>query len=217
MKRLKAKKPQAPPVQYARVDRIWPESTVVCLGSGPSLTAEDVESCRGRAKVIAIKDAIQACPWADVLYGCGRDASRWWQHYGEQLATFPGLRYTLDPVAAPWAQVLRETGAHGLELDPSALRHGQNSGYQAINLAVHLGAKRIVLLGYDMGHSPHGVKYFFGNRKRVPQVPSPFASFLLAFETLVAPLAQLGIRVLNASRQTALAMFPRVSLDEALA
>jgi hypothetical protein len=208
------KKPK-PAIAYARVDRIWPESTIVCVGSGPSLTADDVASCRGRARVIAVKDAIQACPWADVLYACGLDASNWWGHYGDTLASFPGLRYTLDPAATKWAQLLRNTGEFGLEPDPSGVRHGQNSGYQAINLAVHLGARRIVLLGYDMGHSPHGQKYFFGNRRHVIQVPSPFAKFIYAFETLVEPLARLGICVLNASRQTALTVFPRVPLEEA--
>jgi hypothetical protein len=33
------------------------------------------------------------------------------------------------------------------------LHHGQNSGYQALHLAVHFAAKRILLLGYDM-HAP---------------------------------------------------------------
>src|SRR5690349_14752114 len=32
----------------------WAGETVVCLATGPSLTAEDVASCRGKARVIAI-------------------------------------------------------------------------------------------------------------------------------------------------------------------
>src|SRR5690606_8383467 len=34
------------------VPRRWPNSTVVCLASGPSLTPEDVAFCRGKAPVI---------------------------------------------------------------------------------------------------------------------------------------------------------------------
>ena len=43
------------------------------------------------------------------------------------------------------------TGEEGLELDPTGLRNGQNSAYAAINLAVHMGARTVVLLGVDAG------------------------------------------------------------------
>ena len=141
---------------YATVPRSFPGETIVCLGSGPSLTADDVAYCRGRARVIAVKDAITMAPWADVLYACGLDVSGWWRHMGPRLTDFAGLRYTLDRAAASWAQVLELTGETGIETTPTGLRSGYNSGAQAINLAVHLGARTIVLLGYDCQKSPHG-------------------------------------------------------------
>lgn len=201
----------------ATVPRLWPDATAIVLASGPSLCAEDVDWCRGRAKVIAVKDAIRLAPWADVLYGCGADASRWWQHHGDSLADYAGLRFTLDPAAAKWATVLQNAGESGLERNPTALRTGKNSSYQAINLAVHLGAVRILLLGLDMSQSPHGQKYFFGDRPHPMQRPSPFDACLALFQTIVAPLAALGVTVINCSRQTALTCFPRMSLQAALA
>jgi len=197
------------------VPKSWPGETVVCIGSGPSLTVDDVSYCRGRAKVIAVKDAVRMAPWADVLYACGADRSFWWQRNGPALKDFTGLRYTLDPLAAPLATVLRSTGVEGLETEASGIRTGQNSGYQAINLAVHLGAARIVLLGYDMQPAPDGRDHFFGDHAHVGRVP--FFDLRQYFDSLVEPVRALGIRILNATRRTALDCFPRVSLAEALA
>lgn len=187
---------------------------MVCLGTGPSLTQEDVDACRGRAKVIAIKHAIDLAPWADALYASGSDRSEWWQRHGDRLAAFNGLRYTLDPEGRAWATVLRNDGITGLSADPGGLKHGRNSGYAAINLAAHLGAARIVLLGYDMDSDNTGRAHYFGAHwhGRTP----PFPTFIEMFTTIVEPLQALGIAVLNASRRSALTVFPRVSLDEAL-
>jgi hypothetical protein len=197
------------------VPRCFAGETIVCVGTGPSLTREDVEFCRGRARVIAIKHAVEYAPWADVLYAAGADGSQWWQRNGEAFEGFTGLRYTLDSEAAKWAQVLRWTGFNGLETDPGALKSGKNSGYSAINLAVHLGAKRIVLLGYDQEPDAKGREHFFGAHWH--KKPVPFQAFRPLFDTLIGPLAALTIQIVNASRHTALTCFPRLPLAEALA
>jgi hypothetical protein len=199
--------------EFGRVEKLWSESTVVILGSGPSLTRADVEFCQGRAKVIAVKHTISYAPWADCLYGAGADASRWWSSAGPNLTAYTGLRYTLDPRAAQWATVLKNTGESGFDPDPSCLRTGRNSGYQAICVAVHLGARRIVLLGFDMstarGH------HWFGEHQH--GIPPPVAAFIPFFDSLVAPLVERNIDVVNASRETELRTFPRVALEDALA
>jgi hypothetical protein len=200
------------------VPRLWPGSTIVCLASGPSLTAEDVEFCRGKARVLAVKDCIRLAPWADVLYGAGSDGGQWWPQNGPTLTDYPGLRFTLDPKAAPWATVLKQTGFTGIETDPSGLRTGKTSGYQAINLAVHLGASTIVLLGYDLQEGPQGKQRWFGAHPWPTRPWRELARMIApAFETATAPLRALGVRVINASRATALTCFERMPLAEALA
>jgi hypothetical protein len=177
-----------------------------------------VDFCRGKARVIAVKDAVRLAPWADVLYACGSDAGRWWPTYGPTLQDFAGLRFTLDPAAAAWATALKQTGFSGLETDPHGLRTGKNSGYQAINLAVHLGAARIVLLGYDLQQGPKGEQRWFGSH---PWQTRPWSelghAMLPLFETLVEPLAKAGVTVINATRRTALACLPRAPIERALA
>jgi len=196
------------------VPRLWPGETIVCLATGPSLTSADVDYCRGRARVIAVKNASDLAQWADAVYSADSDTTLWWKRNGDRLHAYSGLRYTLDPAAAKWATVLRNTGFTGLELDPSGLRTGKNSGYQAINLAVHLGAKRIILLGYDMQTGPKGEDHFFGAHPF--NARPPLAMFVPFFDTLVEPLRAAGVEILNASRVSALTCFPKVALVESL-
>jgi hypothetical protein len=194
---------------------LCPGGTVVCLGGGPSLTPEDVNRCQGQATVIAINDAYRLAPWADVLYAAD---ARWWKvHQG--VPSFAGLKYSLQPDAARWpgVQILQNTGSEGLELAPTGLRTGRNGGYQAINLAVSLGATRILLLGYDMQRLPGQPSHWFGEHPPTLRAYSPYEDFCVMFTMLVAPLQQVGVTVINCSRQTALTCFPRMPLEDALA
>lgn len=200
------------------VPRLWPAATVVCLASGPSLTREDAEYVRGRAHTIAINDAVQLAPWAEVLYS----SDNYWYVRQQGMRTFQGIKYAMSPRRngqhhpfSRWPEiyVLANTGETGLELEPTGLRTGRNSGYAAINLAVHLGARQIVLLGYDMSLGPRGEAHFDG---KVSRGPGHYHLFRESFRTLVEPLKALGITVVNCSRRTALTAFPRAELRGAL-
>lgn len=200
----------------ASVPVTWPGSTIVCLGTGPSLCQSDVDACRGRARVIAIKDAIRLAPWADVLYGAGADSSQWWQRKDNRplIEGFTGLKFSLDEQAKAVSTVLQFGPMDGLSTDPTKLALGHHSGYQAVNLAVLLGAARVLLLGYDLKPDAQGRDHFFGKH---PRGNTPTYSLMAGFDSMVAPLRALGVSVVNCSRDTALTTFPRLSLQEALA
>lgn len=199
-----------------KVPTLWPGETVVCIGTGPSLTQADVDLCRGRARVIAINDAFKLASWADVLYCCdGKFVNQY-----EGIRSFMGPKYSLTVNARRYPEWIRlaKRMDGGLSLDPSVLCTGGasngNSGFQAINLAVHFGATRILLLGYDM--SRHGGKsHWFGEHPK-GWLPSNYPAFVASFQSLVKPLARLGVEVINCSRVTALKTFPRMTIDEAL-
>lgn len=197
------------------VARLWPGEMFVCLGSGPSLTQADVDYCRGRARVLAIKNTVDLAPWADVLYGAGSDAggNTWWRRAGASLR-FEGLRYTLDPNARQYASLLTLGPEGGLTSDPAKLAHGHHSGYQAINLAIHLGASKVVLLGYDM-QATGGRHHYFGKHPHGKR--PPYDLFMKWFPSIVPALEERGVSVVNASRETALDLFPRMPIAEALA
>lgn len=198
------------------VPRLCPGGTVLCLGCGPSLSLVDVEHARSRVDAtIAVNDAWTLAPWADALMAS--DAAWWITH--DSLRQFPGLKYSLEKAALRCKNVvvLKRTGEEGLELDPTGLRTCRNSGGAAINLAVHFGAARVVLLGYDMS-MPKGTKreHFFGQHKFPLRGGSPYLMFRDAFAKMVQPLKDAGVDVVNCSRYTELDAFRKRDLREEL-
>ena len=95
----------------------------------------------------------------------------------------------------------------------NALRTGANSGYQAINLAVHMGAKRILLLGYDMQPTETG-SHWFGEHP--DGVEPSWMNMLQHYPSLVKPLKEKGVEVINCTQSTALEVFPRGKIEELL-
>jgi hypothetical protein len=205
------------------VPRLWPGQTICCIAAGPSLTRDDCAAVRGQMPVIAVNSVVHDfAPWADVLYACD---FQWW-NWHDGMPGFTGRKFSLSEKAGehwPDVTVLADTGVTGLELEPTGLRSGKNSGYQAINLAVHLGASRILLLGYDLQVGP-------GERRRChPDHPisedDPVAAlrrfrhrlsrWIEHYATLVGPLDTLGVEVWNCTRSTAMRCFPQMTLEVA--
>ena len=193
--------------RHALIPRVWSGETVVCAGTGPSLTKADLDACRGRARVIAVNDAYKLAPWADILYAC--DAKWWNWHKG--APDFQGRKYAMTDAAAKWpgVELLRNKGKRGLSLEADGICTGHNSSYQAINVAVLSGASRIILIGVDMSGD-----HFFGSHP--DKSKPPFKLALEAFPTLVEPLRDAGVEIFNCSRKTALTCFQRIPLEEAL-
>lgn len=196
------------------VPRDWEGQTAVCIATGPSLTQEDVDYVRGKAKVIAISDAILMAPWADVLYSCD---AKWWRHPSKHFGLkWDGLKVGLHSnIEFEKVNVLQYTTHSGFDERPTHLATGHNSGYQALHLAVHFGAKHIILLGYDMG-AAGGKTHFFGAHPDNLESNSPYKKFCSAFETLKEPLDNMGVTVVNCTRKSALKCFTKLPLRVAL-
>jgi len=183
----------------------WRGKTVVCIASGPSLTAEDCDLVHAaKLPTIVTNTSVKLAPWADVLMGFD---GAWWTKYGPELEWFHGLRTTCSNSGA-------KAGAIPMQKVVGFKAFG-NSGCAAISLAVLGGASRVVLLGYDVQHTD-GRKHWhedhpapLGNAKGVNAWPAKFAK--------VAEHADRHkVAIVNASRQTALTCFPRASLEAAI-
>ncbi len=202
---------------------LWPESPFVVVGAGPSLTQVDLDLVHEtvpRPRVIVVNNAYRLAPWADVLFAA--DAMWWRWQLGVPDADLPPLIYATQPTAVQWrptVQLLQATRGTGLTLDPGKLVSGGHSGAQAINLAVHLGARvsrRIVLLGYDMQQAPDGRQHFHEDH---PNGTHPtYAARLPGFCGLRTACDDLGITIVNCSPRTAIphTVIPRCTLDAAL-
>ena len=147
--------------------------------------------------------------------------SQWWRHH-DYCRAFTGERWTQSIGSNNWAQEAFENGlrvikcrhACELSLDPAYVNSGHNSGFQAFNIAVLRGAKRILLLGVDL-NSTFGA-HWFGEHPKPLKRPSPFATFIKAFNA-AAPVCQInGIEVINCSLISSLLCFPKRSLEDAV-
>lgn len=174
-----------------------------CFGGGPSLTAADVAACQGLDYTIAINDAVTLAPWASAVLG---GELKWWRWF-KGCPDFQGRKYSCHsevPKVYPDVTRLIPTGLDGCEWTPGHVRTGGNSGYVAIQMAAQQGATTILLLGYDM--QPAEQHHWHGEH---PDGSHP--NYVLCaprFESLVGPLAERGVTVINCSRRSALRAFP---------
>lgn len=203
--------------------------TFVIAATGPSFSLRQARSI-GIAKVrhpalqvMTVNDAVYPCWFADIAYAC--DAAWWREHRG--LAGFGGWKVRLflpglkgqDTNATPEypdIDTFYNSGVEGFDEDPSRIRNGGNSGYQATHIAAHLGAQKIILVGFDM-RNEGTLSHFFGEHPAtIRKRPIGMRIWVERFHRLHAELAKRKIVVLNASPGSALTDIRRVELDHAL-
>jgi hypothetical protein len=193
------------------VPPMWAGQTVAILASGESMSKEVADSVRLLGvPTIAINTTVELAPWADMLYAA--DAA-WWERHKAAAAQFSGAKVTCSDVSMPGVLRLRNTGKVGFDEDRSCVRTGGNGGYQAIHIAVHAGAARILLFGYDMrGGHWHG---------RHPEPlrnagESIYGRWIPQYQVLAPILRARGVEVLNCTPGSALRVWPIVRLEEAM-
>ena len=211
----------------------WDGETIVCIASGPSLCAEDLEAVReaveaGQARAITTNATAFSAPWASVHYGS--DAKWWTFHLPDGRLMFEDVRARCR--GEPWTTsggTHRHLGRQGMRFvrgisqqtglsrKPGAIHFGGNSGHAAIGLAYHFGAGRIILLGYDMqrtgGESHHHGDHPKGLGNPGGGILSVWAK---RYGALAEDLRRARVPTVNASRETALQCFPRAPIVEAL-
>lgn len=198
----------------------WSGKTALIVGTGPSATAAPLNIAKGLAKAIVIKQSWHLAPWADVLYGI--DKGWWIAHHG--APKFPGLKVSPSPTACrvyrlrqvtlrPFADILTrgEVGVIGCGLRTG----GGFSGFQAINLAVQFGAKRIILVGFDMNLAA-GAHWNSDERGVGRADKNRTESWRKSLDAAAPQLEELGVEVVNTSAKSSLKSFKIMSLEEAL-
>lgn len=192
-------------IDHWTVPPCWEGETAYILAGGPGLDLIELERLKG-ARVIAINYSFLKVPWADVVYGT--DENFWMAMIDDVSAS--ALKVTVAPGAPDGVLKLENTGLCGLEENPTGLRIGWTSTYAAINLAVHSGATRIVLMGTDM-RVVEGRTHWSGYPHadtRMKSDPDFCRKYLMPnFDSLVTPLAARGVEVLNATPGSALKCF----------
>lgn len=201
------------------IPRVLEGQEVIIVAGGPSLRQFRWDLILDR-RVIAINRAYEVCPNASVLWWS--DARFWRDHREALLAHGAPWKATLDwhygpdELPADRVTMYRTSGLTGFDERRDYLRHGNNSTYAAIHLAVHLGAARIILLGLDMNLGPAGETHWHAGHRINPTAVTLTEKMAPYFDTLVPALAIRGIVVLNANPHSGINTWSRVSIGEAL-
>ena len=181
----------------------------IIIASGPSLTRKDCDALRGIGKTIVVNNAVFYVPWADILYA---GDGNWWKVYGKDVGWFKGERVTHQE----YKNTRKFNGDHRFR------RFGSNSGHQAFQYAVHMGARRIALIGFDHQHTG-GRAHYHADHKRDNEVDGQLILlgnaactdyWVKVMQASAQDAKAMGLEVVNLSRETALDCFPRMTVEE---
>lgn len=191
----------------------WNERIVVCIATGPSLTREQVECACAAAeaskkmRVLAVNDAGLperepfTVPSCDLWYASDH---RFWAHYREVIDRRRAIRVGAE----------HRSKAHGLVHALLRDVQGGHAGYQAITLALSLGAEVVLLLGYDCRAQGHQTNYF---GRKPPELeysrPESYAAWVPRYRKLYVPP---GSRVINCTPGSAIDAFEFSTIEAEL-
>lgn len=216
--------PKQYPVQPIPIELFNETDIVYIVAGGPSLRTLSWERLKEK-KVIAINKSMFKCPDAKIIWWA--DDRFWEENRDEILAHKARYKVTAysDLVRFHYpgeVYAYKFTRQRGLDDSQWGICSGNNSGYACINLATKLGARRIVLLGYDFkysgeGHSHwHDGYYLPDGSRRNHREETLTRKMLPNFDSLVDPLIKKRVQVYNASMDSNLTIWPKITIDEAL-
>jgi hypothetical protein len=227
-----------------QVPRMWEGGDVWIIGGGPSLSKQfDIPdpviksviegasplsvfspymTAIHNKHVIGVNVSYMLGTWIDMIFF--GDTGFFLAHK-QGLADFPGLRVSSTPHTSgiDWIKYLQKDSAHtrGISPNPKMISWNGNSGAAAISVAVHTGAKRIILLGFDMRlngnrdqhwHNIYGKAHLDETKMR----KLPFDRHLRGFPIIAEDAKRMGVEIINACPDSAITCFPRVSVKELL-
>lgn len=215
--------PTLPPQRVDALAR-WAGRTAIVAATGPSLVPSLCDRVMAAGHpIIAVNDAYKRIPTADILYACDGE---WWDHH-QGAPGFAGERWSSHCANANEADddKTAHAVAYGLHLiagrhieafsaDPTFINYGDNSGYQAVNLAIVLGATRVLMVGFDM-RIVKDKAHFFGDHPAGLRNVNKYQQFMEHFDRAALALPA-GVTVINCTPKSALKCFPLMDLAEAL-
>jgi len=207
----------------------WLGKTVFCLGSGDSLRRlrqdEWAEIVSLQRSIGAIVFAVNSSVKTVRLNGCEPDAlfftdTNWFEVNEALVRAFPGRLFTVCKIARAaydrLERIANELTAPFM-VGQTPMRDGRSSGHRAVSIAIMCGAKRVVLLGYDMRVDPVSGRSHCHDDYSWPGMGGMFADeFIPGFDGWYRDALAVGCEVVNATNGTDLAEFPKVPLDNIL-
>ncbi len=195
------------------VPREWPGETAFIIGGGPSVSEIDLSLLKGR-RVIAVNSSFTAAPWADFLFFAD---ARWWLEYGARTKGFAGRIVTVSKALGDKRLLTlnKIKPPPGLATKPTQVAMQRTSLHGAMNLAFHLGVKRIVLLGADMRAAPDGRTHHHKPHKW-KVVKGCWDRQIEQLRMCANALAEKNVEVVNCSPVSRIEFWPKARLEDCL-
>jgi hypothetical protein len=208
----------------------------VIVGGGPSIEGIDLDLIKD-FRIIGCNDAYLLGAWVDI---CFFGDYVWWEEiHRQRLAKFAGLKVTCCPVARQ-VNMVRDYGERavrflnqlristgGLAKQSFEIKWYLNTGASAVELAVKLGCKKIILVGFDMKNdvpnwnwhpNPKNNPCHVAKAKSSKEGDQLLDKFHKGFAVLAKNLKKSvpDVEVINANPESGLNEFPKMALEEAL-
>jgi len=215
------------PKQFGIPDKVVED---VVKGISPPSVYSPYMSAIHDKHVIGINVSYLIGDWIDMVFF---GDSNFFRGHAEALAKWSGLKVCCHAITqnVPWVKYLPLDGKRprGISTNPGTVSWNANSGSAAISIAANAGAKRIILLGFDMSLDNSGKKHWHNlyknaivteperKRRERGEIPmQPFQKHLKGFSYIAKDAKEREIEILNANPDSAVKEFPKFSLKELL-
>lgn len=190
--------------------QIFQGRSVFVCASGPSMNAEDANKL-ANLPVVAVNSTIELLPRAWVLFASD---TVWWRKCEHLWRKFIGLKFCIEQPPANLNQAFCLPSQPGERLRPNMITKGGSGGCCAIQVAYHMGASRIYLLGFDM-QITNGQKHWHPDHPMGNPTDHVLPIWAERTDRICADIINAGVPVVNLTRQTSLTV-PRGDIDAIL-
>ena len=224
------------------IPKIWQGGDVWILGGGSSLVqqfnipnniVEDVRSGKcsiaayspylfelHKKHILAVNTSFLLGNWVDMLFFgddtfydlCSREIT---MYKGLKVSChfkFDALKYKKKGIRYIKKSIKRE----GISIKKGEIAWNKNSGAAAINIAVHTGAKRIILVGFDMALDENQNQHWHSFYKQPKATEILFAKHLEGFGAIKEDADKLGVTIINTSMDSKIKQFEKINYKELL-
>lgn len=204
-------------------DPWWDDRPVAIIGGGASLKGIDLEPLK-HCHTVAVKGTLFDHRWAEMGFGVDSlDLRRWWRKLGS--AAMPvwwavADRWT-DPdklyFPPPLRLIQRTRYEAKLSEEMGRISSGGSSGFGALNVAYLKRAKLVVLFGFD--YKPLGGEWHANGSHYNPRHyynPQDWKEWAFNFSLIGGQLKQRGVEVVNASPDSSIEAFPKVTVEKGM-
>jgi hypothetical protein len=202
---------------YWNPPKMFDGKTVFIVGGGTSLRSFNFNLLKDKS-VIGCNDAYK---FGDLCQVCVFGDKAWLNYHKDFRKDFKGIMVTIHrTLDRPQAwnendiKVMKKE-RRGFYTTGWQLAWNDNTGALAVNLAAILGAKEIVLLGFDMHLGTDGQANWHPNLKEKPKTES-YPRFVKGFRDLKYGMDKLrpDIRVINVNNNSSLPWFEKMKIED---